>query len=123
MTSQHDAMQQVIDHLKAMRTEMAELAKSSDAMAEARVHEYIECASLYQCKNIVDALSVRISSILGFATALEDFSAALAVDIEAQDAIDNPPICSACNGSGEGRGDDSVCIICHGRGTGESKIK
>lgn len=112
-----DGLMQIANHLKAMHPDMQRLAGIGDAIAESRVLEYIDGANLEQCKDIVDALVNRVGDLLGDATHLEDAAAQLASEIEAQDAIDNPPLCAACNGSGEGEYDGTTCSVCKGRGT------
>ncbi|HLP99180.1 MAG TPA: hypothetical protein VK149_12130 [Sideroxyarcus sp.] len=115
-TVSNQGLEQVIGHLKAMRPDMARLAKIGDAMAESRVLEYIESASLEQCKDIVDALANRVVALCGDASSLEDASHQLEAEIEAQDEIDNPHLCAQCNGSGEGMDEQTRCYACKGSG-------
>lgn len=112
-----EGLNQVIDHLRAMQTDMARMAQIGDAMAESRVLEYIEGADLKQCKDIVDALANRVADLSGDASSLEDAAFQLEAEIEAQIAIDNPTLCPACNGSGEGQHDGTTCRVCKARGT------
>lgn len=112
-----DGLTQIANHLKAMRPDMQRLAGIGDAITESRVLEYIECASIEQCKDMVDALANRVVALCGDASSLEDAACQLESEIEAQGAIDNPPLCASCNGSGEGQYDGTTCRACKGRGT------
>ena len=112
-----DGLEQIANHLKAMRPDMQRLAGIGDAMAESRVLEYIETADMQQCKDIIDALANRVVSLCGDASSLEDAACQLEAEIEAKELIDNPPLCASCNGSGEGQYDCTTCRSCKGRGT------
>ena len=79
--------------------------------------EQIKTATLEQCKSMVDALADRVAELTGDASSLEDASFALGQEIVAQQDKDNPPICPACNGSGEGQHDGTRCYSCKGKGT------
>lgn len=81
------------------------------------VARFVGRADLSDCKAIVDLLVERVSTLQGDASSLEDAACHLAAEIEAQDVIDNPPLCAACNGSGEGQHDGTRCVRCCGTGT------
>ncbi len=112
-----EGLNQVIHHLRAMQPDMKRMAQIGDAITESRVLEYIEGASMQQCKDVIDALAHRVVSLCGDASSLEDAACQLEAEIEAQDAIDNPPLCAQCNGSGEGQHDGTSCFTCKGTGT------
>ena len=44
---------------------------------------------------------------------LDDFE----VEEIEDDSYDEPELCGACNGSGEGQYEGSRCYVCHGKGT------
>jgi hypothetical protein len=106
-----DALNTFIEELKGMRQDLKELC---DALVPA---EAMKTASLEQCKDLVDALAERVAELTGDASSLEDASCQLEREIAFNDIIDNPPLCAACNGSGEGQHDGTTCLICKGKGT------
>lgn len=112
-----DGLNQIIGNLQGMRQDMAKLSENFDAMAESRVLEYIETADMQKCKDIIDALANRVVALCGDASSLEDAACQLEAEIDAKEAIDNPPLCAQCNGSGEGQYDGTTCRSCKGRGT------
>lgn len=112
-----EGLNRIIGELRAMQPDMKRLARIGDFRAESQILEYIEGASLEICKDIVDALANRVATLCGDASSLEDAAYQLEAEIEAQDAIDNPPLCSQCNGSGEGQYDGTTCHSCKGSGT------
>lgn len=96
-----------------------------DPQSLSKILQYIEGANMQQCKDIVDALANRVASLCGDASSLEDAAYQLEAEIEAQDLIENPPLCATCNGSGEGQYDGTRCRSCGGSGTeiGESEME
>lgn len=113
-------LEQIVQHLREMRPDMERLARIGDFRVESQVLEYIEGASLEICKDIVDALACRVEALCGDALTLRDASEQLESEIDAQDNINNPPLCSACNGSGEGQYDGTRCRSCGGSGADKS---
>lgn len=79
--------------------------------------EQIKTASLEQCMAMVDALADRVAALTGEASKLEDAADELRQAITVQDDERDPPICPACNGSGEGQHDGTRCYSCKGKGT------
>lgn len=132
-------MKEVIKHLRAAQPHMKSMCDAlsshampdvqqmvNDAQRKARangrlddlveVDAFISSASNLECKHIIHTLIDRIGALAGDVSYLEDAAYKLSTEIAAQRLADNPPICSACNGSGEGQSDDAICQACRGCG-------
>lgn len=106
--TQAAGLRQMIDDAKAKR-----LSRLEELVVVANV---IEKADLMECKHIINTLAERVSELTGSAAELEDAACALTAAMEAQDLIDNPPLCGSCNGSGEGQHEGTTCHFCRGSG-------
>ncbi|UOF78859.1 zinc finger domain protein [Caudoviricetes sp.] len=97
-----------------------DLAKSNrDARRYMRIRAgvLIESADAVECLDVLESLIDRVAELFGEASMLEDAACDLQNMIEAQEATNNPPLCSACNGSGLGMSKDHTCWACKGKGS------
>lgn len=83
----------------------------------ASLTELIHSASPFERKLIVNELIDAGSNLGEDVRKLEDYACTLTKEIDAQKLRKNPPLCSSCNGSGEGQYDGTRCMFCKGTGT------
>ena len=70
-------LDQIIANLRAIRPEMKLMADAVTTTQLRDVTRYIETADLRSCKQIIDALIIRVSDELGCAVELEDAACVL----------------------------------------------
>ena len=76
----------IIDNLQLMQLDMQQMARCATKTA---IINHINCASLDQCKTIVDALVDRVIDLVGCATELEDAACMIQKELDADTEREN----------------------------------
>lgn len=99
-----ERLKRIADGLKAMRPDMEALAGTQAAgLSKIRqrqyercaTHDFIESASLHECKSVLDSMIDRVVTLTGSASELEDAASAIADALEYEACPANCP-CDSC---------------------------